>query len=96
MNINGLEVRVRYRHRALPALCWATESDRGHRRTSRHRPHPDPSGAGSAAAAVRTGGAAGSVSGGVRSESGLDFDKAGEGVRSALGQSLRWRGNQVR
>ena len=33
------------------------------------------------AATARTGGAAATVSGGVRSESGLDFERAGRGVR---------------
>ena len=44
----------------------------------------------------RTGGAGGSVSGGVRSESGLDFDRAGGGVRPERGQSLRLNGIQAR
>ena len=59
-------------------------------------PHPHPSGTGCAAATACAGGAAGSVSGGVRCESGLDFERAGGGARTALGQSLRWRGIRVR
>ena len=47
------------------------------------------------AAIASAGGAAGTVSGGVRSESGLDFERAGGGVRTALGQSLRRRGIQA-
>ena len=54
------------------------------------------SGVGRAAAPARTGETGGSVSGGVRSESGLDFERAGGGVRSALGQSLRRSGIRVR
>ena len=42
------------------------------------------------------GGAAGPVSGGLRGESGLDFERAGGGMRTALGQSLRWCGIQAR
>ena len=38
----------------------------------------------------------GSVSGGVRCKTGLDFDRAGGGVRTALGQTLRWSGIQAR
>ena len=56
-----VEARVRYRHRALPALWWATEAYRGYRRTSRHRPRPHPSGTGRAAATACVGGAGGSV-----------------------------------
>ena len=32
----------------------------------------------------------------MRGESGLDFERAGEGVRPALGQTLRWREIQAR
>jgi len=61
-----------------------------------HRPHPHASGAGRAAATARAGETAGSVSGGVRCKTGLDFDRAGRGVRTALEQTLRWRGIQAR
>ena len=61
-----------------------------------HRPHPHASGAGRAAATARAGETGGSVSGGVRCKTGLDFDRAGGGVRTALGQTLRWRGIQAR
>ena len=54
------------------------------------------SGAGRPAATACTGGAGGSVSGSVRNESGLVFGRAGGGVRTAFGQSLRWRGIQAR
>ena len=59
-NLAG-SARVRYRHRALPALRWAADTHRGHRRTCRHRPHPDPSEAGRTAATAFAGGASGSV-----------------------------------
>jgi len=44
----------------------------------------------------RAGETGGSVSGGVRCKTGLDVDRAGGGVRTALGQTLRWRGIQAR
>ncbi len=48
------------------------------------------------AATARTGLAVGSVSGGVRGKTGLDFERDGKGVRPDRGQSLRWRGIQSR
>ena len=91
-----VKARVQYRHRALPALRRATEAHRGHRGCGRHRPHPHASGAGRAAATARAGETGGSVSGGVRCKTGPDFDRAGGGVRTALGQTLRGSGIQAR
>ena len=91
-----VKARVQYRHRALPALRRATEAHRGHRGCGRHRPPPHASGAGRADATARAGETGGSVSGGVTCKTGLDVDWAGGGVRTALGQTLRWSGIQAR
>ena len=61
-----------------------------------HRPPPRASGAGRAAATARAGETGGSVSGGMRCKTELDFDRPGGGVRTARGQTLRWSGIQAR
>ena len=55
-----------------------------------HCLHPHPF---RAAATARTGGAGGSVSGGVRGKTGLVIGWAWRGVRTERGQLPRWRGN---
>ena len=78
------------------ALGAIVEAHCGHRGCGRPRPHPHASGACRAATTACAGETGGSVSGGVRCKSELDFDRAGGGVRTALGQTPRWRGIQAR
>ena len=63
-------------------------------RADLHRPHPHA--AGRTAAAARADRAGGSVSSGVRRESGLDFDRAAGGVRTERVSSPGWGGNRAR